>query len=85
MKLLYDLSDQLYEARVFSELIHDRVIYQKLVFEFSTAILYSWLYLSEWSMPGIGVLKLSGFFIFSVLAYFLNDIKYAAQREFYYK
>ena len=34
MKLLYDLFGQLYEARVFSELIHDRVIFQKSVFRF---------------------------------------------------
>jgi len=32
MKLLYDLFDQLYEVRVFSELIHDQVIFQKSVF-----------------------------------------------------
>jgi len=34
MQLLYDLFDQLYEARVFSELIHDRVIFRKSVFRF---------------------------------------------------
>jgi len=53
MKLLYDLFGQLYGARVFSELIHDRVIFQKAVSGFFTVILYSWLYPSEWLMPGL--------------------------------
>jgi len=34
MKLLYDLFGQLYKAQKFSELINDRVIFQKLVFGF---------------------------------------------------
>jgi len=34
MKLLYDIFDQFYEARVFSELIYDQVIFQKSKFGF---------------------------------------------------
>ena len=33
MKLLYNLFDQLYEARIFSELIYNWFIFQKSVFE----------------------------------------------------
>ena len=95
MKLLCDLFGQLYEVRVFSELVHDRVIFQKEVSGFSTVILYSWLYLSEWSMPGIQNSQLSAFsimlstirvsFIFSILAYARRAIKYAVRLEFYCK
>jgi len=76
-------------------LIHDRVIFQKSVFGF----LYSYsIFLESFRVIDgrysefltIGLLflcsVLSGFFfIFDILAYFWSDIKYAVQREFYYK
>jgi len=95
VKLLYALFGQLHEGRVFSRLITNRVIFQKMVFGISAVILFSRLYLSEWMMPGIRNSQLSVFFImlrlirvffiFSILVHSWSNIKYAVQLKFYCK
>jgi len=46
MKLLYDLFHQLYKARLFLELIYDRVIFQKSAFGFCSYSMF--LVISFW-------------------------------------
>jgi len=52
MKLLYDLFGELFEVRVFSGLIHNRVIFQKLVvgilYGFSTFSAISFRVIDAW-------------------------------------
>ena len=94
MKPLCDLFGQLYEARVFSEMIHDLVIFQKSVFGFSLqlfSILDYILQSDRYLVSGILkvffiMLSIIGiFFIFSILVYSRRAIKYAVQLEFYCK
>jgi len=91
MKLLYDLFSQLYEARVFSELIHDRVIFQKSVFRFFYGyplfLAISFRVIDAWSSESLTISLflfmlsiIRVFFIFGILAHFRSDIKYAVQR-----
>ena len=95
MRLLYNLFGQLYEVLVFSELIHDQVIFQKSVFGFfysySLFLAISFRVIDAWYSEFliIGLLYYAqyyqGFFIFSILAHSQSNIKYAVQREFFYK
>ena len=68
MKLLYDLFSQLYEVQVFSELIHDRIIFQKSVFRF----FYSYsLFLAIFFR---GIDAWSSLFMLSIIRIFLSSI-----------
>ena len=68
MKLLYDLFSQLYEVQVFSELIHDRIIFQKSVFGF----FYSYSLLLAIFFRGIDAW--SSLFMLSIIRIFLSSI-----------
>ena len=48
MKLLYDLFGQLYGVRVFSELINDRVIFQKEDYQGFLYLQYSGLFSEDY-------------------------------------
>jgi len=63
MKLLYDLFHQLYEARLFLELIYDRVIFQKPAFGFCSYSMF--LVISFWVIDA----RYSKFLIIGLLYY----------------
>ena len=93
MKLLYDLFGQLYEVRVFSEWIRERVIFQKsvvgIIYGYSIFLVISFRIIdarySEFLiiclLIMLSIIRIS--FIFGILAYSRRAIKYVIHRKFY--